>query len=82
MLKVLSLTFNSDNFIISLVTYTLKYWFFRNVFFNFSHIEKFVNKYPIFQRRNGTSLQYSCLVNPMDRGPWKAAVHGVAEGQT
>ena len=31
---------------------------------------------------NGTLLQYSCLENPMDRGTWKAAVHGVAEGQT
>jgi len=27
---------------------------------------------------NGTSLQYSCLENPMDGGAWKAAVHGVA----
>ena len=24
-------------------------------------------------------LQYSCLENPIDRGAWKAAVHGVAE---
>ena len=24
-----------------------------------------------------TPLQYSCLENPMDRGPWWAAVHGV-----
>ena len=31
---------------------------------------------------NGSPLQYSCLENPMDRGAWKAAVHGVAEGQT
>ena len=31
---------------------------------------------------NGTPLQYSCLENPMDRGAWKAAVHGVAEGLT
>ena len=31
---------------------------------------------------NGTPLQYSYLENPMDRGAWKAAVHGVAEGQT
>ena len=31
---------------------------------------------------NGTPLQYSCLENPMDGGAWKAAVHGVAEGQT
>ena len=31
---------------------------------------------------NGTLLQYSCLENPMDRGAWKAAVHGAAEGWT
>ena len=31
---------------------------------------------------NGTLLQYSCLENPMDGGAWKAAVHGIAEGQT
>ena len=31
---------------------------------------------------NGTPLQYFCLENPMDGGAWKAAVHGVAEGQT
>ena len=31
---------------------------------------------------NGTPLQYSCLENPMDRGAWKAAVPGVAEGRT
>ena len=33
-------------------------------------------------KSNGTPLQYSCLENPMDRGAWKAAVHGVAEGRT
>ena len=32
--------------------------------------------------RNGNSLQYSCLGNPMDRGAWQATVHGVAESQT
>ena len=31
---------------------------------------------------NGNSLQYSCLENPMDRGAWRATVHGVAESQT
>ena len=31
---------------------------------------------------NGTPLQYSCLENPMDRGAWKAAIHGVGEGRT
>ena len=27
--------------------------------------------------RNGSPLQYSCLENPMDRGAWRATVHGV-----
>ena len=26
---------------------------------------------------NGTLLQYSCLENSMDRGAWRATVHGV-----
>ena len=33
-------------------------------------------------RWNGKQLQYSCLENPMDRGSWQAAVHGVAENRT
>ena len=42
---------------------------------------------PWFGRRspgvgNGNSLQYSCLENPMDRGAWRAAVHGVAKSRT
>ena len=28
---------------------------------------------------NGSPLQYSCLDNLMDRGAWRATVHGVAE---
>ena len=31
---------------------------------------------------NGNPLQYSCLGNPMDRGTWRATVHGVARSQT
>ena len=30
---------------------------------------------------NGNSLQYSCLGNPMDRGAWQAAVHGVTKSR-
>ena len=29
--------------------------------------------------RYDNPLQYSCLENPMDRGVWQAAVHGVAD---
>ena len=28
---------------------------------------------------NGYSLQYSCLGNPMDKGPWQVTVHGEAD---
>ena len=28
---------------------------------------------------DGNSLQYFCLGNPIDRGAWRAAVHGVAK---
>ena len=35
-----------------------------------------------FREGNGTPLQYSCLKNPMDRGAWWAAVHGVVKSQT
>ena len=31
---------------------------------------------------NGTSLQYSCLENPMGGGAWWATVHGIAKSQT
>ena len=31
---------------------------------------------------NGNLLQYSCLVNPIDRGAWQATVHRVAKSQT
>ena len=31
---------------------------------------------------NGDSLKYSCLENSMDRGAWRAPVHGVTKSQT
>ena len=31
---------------------------------------------------NGSSFQYSCLENPMDRGIWQATVHGIAKHWT
>ena len=31
---------------------------------------------------HGNPLQYSSLENPMDRGPWRATVHGVTELDT
>ena len=33
-------------------------------------------------KENGTPLQYSCLGNPVDRGAWRATIHGVAESDT
>ena len=52
-------------------------------YFNNCTMEEIIIRYMLFLREgNGTPLQYSCLENPMDRGAWKAAVHGVAEGRT
>ena len=31
---------------------------------------------------HGNPIQYSCPENPMDRGAWRATVHGVTEWQT
>ena len=31
---------------------------------------------------NGYPLQYSCLENPMNRGAWRATIHGVTESNT
>ena len=31
---------------------------------------------------NSNPLQYSCLENPMDRGAWRATVHGVTQSWT
>ena len=31
---------------------------------------------------HGDPLQYSCLGNPMDRGAWRATVHGVTKSWT
>ena len=31
---------------------------------------------------HGNPLQYSCLENPMERGAWRAIVHGVPKSRT
>ena len=31
---------------------------------------------------NGNPVQYSCLENAIDRGAWRATVHGVTKSQT
>ena len=36
----------------------------------------------LISHASGTPLQHSCLENPMDRGAWWAAVHGVAKSWT
>ena len=36
----------------------------------------------VYGEGNGNPLQHSCLENPVDRGAWWAAVHGVAQSQT
>ena len=31
---------------------------------------------------HGNPLQYPCLEGPMDRGAWRATIHGVAKSRT
>ena len=50
--------------------------------FNFTSQQNTFHIWLEYGEGNGTLLQYSCLVNPMDRGAWWAAVHGVAGSQT
>ena len=38
---------------------------------------QFLRQEDPLEKANGNPLQYSCLENPMDRGAWQAAVHGV-----
>ena len=45
-----------------------------------SQFELWVGKIP--WRRKWQPTQYSCLKNPMGRGAWRAAVHGVPKSRT
>ena len=45
-----------------------------------TEIDPWVKKLP--GGRNGNPLQYSCLGNPVDRGAWRATVHGVTKSCT
>ena len=51
----------------------------HNLLANISHMTS--SSHPIGEG-NGNPLQCSCLENPRDRGPWWAAVYGVAQSQT
>ena len=60
--------------------------YFKNLCISMHRKEKSVRIFQLpkmmFGEGNGTPLQYSCLENPMDRGAWWAAVHGVAKSRT
>ena len=52
----------------------------RKVSFTVQKLLSFIQSH--FAEGTGDPLQYSCLENPMDRGAWWAAVHGVEKSQT
>ena len=59
--------------------FLIEHWYPLKIF---KHIQNIDCSKDSLGEGNGNPLQYSCLENPMDRGAWKAAVHGVTEGQT
>ena len=72
----------------SLLSYHVRWlnYIFHTVLFHLFSLpllrrQKLVNLDMPCTEGNGTPLQYSCLENAMDGGAWRAAVHGVAEGQ-
>ena len=70
----------SDSFSLLVIT---KYWVYFTVLNVTSLLVIYVMYNSMYIREgSGTLLQYSCLENPMAGGAWKAAVHGIAEGQT
>ena len=46
----------------------------------FLHVKWII--FGILGEGNGNPLQYSFLENPMERGAWRATVHGVTESDT
>ena len=46
------------------------------------YLVSFSTPNPPYGEGSGTPFQYCCLENPMDRGAWWAAVHGVAKTWT
>ena len=57
-------------------------WQLHQLSFGISLYLNFVSCQDHIGEGNGTPLQYSCLGNPMDRGAWWAAVHGVTRSRT
>ena len=43
------------------------------------HMVQSLDQEDPLEEENGNLPQYSCLGDPMDRGDWRATVHGVAE---
>ena len=57
-------------------------WFFLNTVYSEAALILLAHNlsdYKTDGEGNGNPLQYSCLENPMDRGAWRATVHGVAK---
>ena len=59
--------------------FLIEHWYPLKIF---KHIQNIDCSKDSLGEGNGNPLQYSCLENPMDRGAWWAAVHGVTKSWT
>ena len=64
---------HSNTFKLWLASYLVE----LNVKFREESTKKYLFTTQLTGEGNGNPLQYSCLENPMERGAWWAAVHGV-----
>ena len=51
----------------------------KNLIANAGHVGSTPQSGRSLAEGNGNPLQYPCLGNPMDRGAWRATVHGVTK---
>ena len=68
--------------IFGMMPYNIKFHLTVNLIYLSQHLCYFRRLVLYGGEGNVTSLQYSCLENPMDGGAWWAAVHGVTKSQT
>ena len=83
---MLTFDYSMANYLITTRKYGLPQWLSSKEFISNAGDTRDVGSIPgsgrSAEKGRATHFQYSCLENPMDKGAWRATVHGVAKSQT